>query len=91
MLQPEVLAILCCPEDHSALTPASKSLVAEINNAIRRGQLRNRAGRLIEQTLDGGLTRASGDVIYPIIDGIPVLVREEAIPIKSLPRAQDGS
>src|SRR5207248_2252251 len=83
MLKPDVLAILCCPEDHSALSPASELLVAEINDAIRRGQVRNRAGRLLDHTLDGGLAKASGDLMYPIIDGIPVLVREEAIPIRS--------
>ena len=91
MLQAEVLAILRCPEDHSALTPAGESLVAAINNAIRRGQLRNRAGRIVEHTLDGALAKASGDSIYPIIDGIPVLVRDEAITLHQLARGQDGS
>jgi uncharacterized protein YbaR (Trm112 family) len=89
MLRPEVLAILCCPEDHSALTPAAESIVRDINNAIRRGQLRNRAGRLIERTLDGALAKPRGDVVYPIIDGIPILVREEAIPLNQLARS-DG-
>lgn len=91
VLQSELLAILCCPEDHSALTPASESLVADLNHAIRRGQLRNRAGRLIERALDGGLAKASGDLIYPIVDGIPVLVREEAIALYQLARASGGS
>ncbi len=91
MLQPEALAILCCPEDHSALTPASESLISEINRAIRRGELRNRAGRLIENTFGGALARAGGDLIYPIIDGIPVLVREEAIFLNQLTRGQHSS
>lgn len=80
----EVLAILCCPEDHCVLKPASELLISETNNAIRRGQLRNRAGRLVERTLDGGLANASGSLIYPIFEGIPVLVREEAIPLDQL-------
>ena len=54
VLKPEVLAILCCPEDHSALTPASESVVAELNSAIRGRQLRNRAGRTVKRTLEGG-------------------------------------
>ena len=91
LMQPDVLSILCCPEDHSKLTPASGSLVAEINSAIRRGQLCNRAGRVIEHTIDGGLTRTSGDVVYPIIDGIPVLVRDEAIEIDQLEGRHEGS
>ena len=88
MLKPEVLAILCCPEDRSALAPASESLVGEINSMIRSGRLRNRAGRAIEQPIDGGLTRAAGDVMYPILDGIPVLVKEEAISLEELRRAK---
>jgi uncharacterized protein YbaR (Trm112 family) len=84
MLRPEVLAILCCPEDRSALTLASDSLIMEINTAIRRGRLQNRAGRFLEQLLDGGLTLASGDATYPIVEGIPVLVRDEAIPLAQL-------
>jgi uncharacterized protein YbaR (Trm112 family) len=84
MLRPEVLATLCCPDDRSALTLVSDPLIAEINTAIRGGRVRNRAGRILEQPLDGGLTNAIGDVVYPIIDGIPVLVRDEAIPLAQL-------
>ena len=84
MLRPEVLATLCCPDDRSALTLASDPLIAEINTVIRGGRLRNRAGRILEQPLDGGLTNATGDMMYPIIDGIPVLVRDEAIPLAQL-------
>ena len=84
MLRPEVLATLCCPEDRSALTLASESLITEINTVIRGGRLRNRAGQIVEHPIDGGLTRAGGDVMYPIIEGIPVLVRDEAIPLAQL-------
>jgi uncharacterized protein YbaR (Trm112 family) len=84
MLRPEVLATLCCPDDRSALALASDLLIREINTVIRSGRLRNRAGRVLSQHLDGGLTTAVGDVIYPIIDDIPVLVREEAIPLAQL-------
>ena len=63
---------------------ARDSLIREINTVIRDGRLRNRAGRNLEQPLDGGLTNATGDLMYPIIDGIPVLVRDEAIPLAQL-------
>ena len=82
MLRPEVLATLCCPEDRSALSLASDSLITEINTVIRGGRLRNRAGQIVEHRIDGGLMRAGGDVMYPIIEGIPVLVRDEAIPAR---------
>jgi uncharacterized protein YbaR (Trm112 family) len=88
MLRPEVLATLSCPEERSRLTPASETLVAQMNALIRRGELRNRAGRIVQNQLDSGLTNASGELLYPILDGIPVLVREEAIPLNQL---SDGS
>ena len=84
MLRPEVLATLCCPDDRSALALASDSLISELNTIIRSGRLRNRAGRILEQPLDGGLTTTAGNLIYPIIDDIPVLVSDEAIPLAQL-------
>jgi uncharacterized protein YbaR (Trm112 family) len=84
MLRPEVLATLCCPDDRSALALANDSLIREINTVIRGGLLRNQGGQVVEHRLDGGLLRTKGDVIYPIIEGIPVLVRDEAIPLAQL-------
>lgn len=90
MLRGEILATLCCPEDRSPLSLASESLITEINTIIRRGRLRNRAGQIIGHRIDGGLTRADGDMMYPIIEGIPVLVRDEAIPLAQLGHKVDG-
>jgi uncharacterized protein YbaR (Trm112 family) len=90
MLRPDLLAIVCCPEDHSPLATISDTLLSKLNGAIARRQLRNRAGRILEQPLDGGLQKASGELLYPIIDGIPILVREEAIPLDQLQPA-DGN
>ena len=90
MLRPEILATLCCPDDRAALELASDSLIREINSVIRSGRLRNRAGRILVQPLDGGLTTAACEVIYPIIDGIPVLVRDEAIPLAQLGHKLDN-
>ena len=84
MLRREILATLCCPEDHSTLALASDALIREINTIIRSGRLRNRGGQIVEHTLDGGLTRTKGDMLYPILDGIPVLVKDEAIPLAQL-------
>ena len=90
MLRPEILATLCCPEDHSTLALASDALIREINTIIRGGRLRNRGGQVVEHLLDGGLTRTKGDVLYPILDGIPVLVKDEAIPLAQLGHKVDN-
>jgi uncharacterized protein YbaR (Trm112 family) len=84
MLSNETLAILCCPKDHSRLRLAEPKLVAQLNAAISAGQLRNRANKPIEHQIDGGLIRAAGDLLYPIVDRIPVMLYDEAIALDQL-------
>jgi uncharacterized protein YbaR (Trm112 family) len=84
MVDDKTLAMLRCPKDHSMLHRAEASLVARLNTAIRAGRLRNQAGQLVEHSIDGGLVRAGGDLLYPIVDEIPVLLYDEAIPLTQL-------
>jgi uncharacterized protein YbaR (Trm112 family) len=70
---------LRCPQDRTPLSRASAELVARINRAITAGSLSNRAGGRVERPIDGALVREAGDLLYPIIDGIPVMLPDEAI------------
>jgi uncharacterized protein len=79
MITQELLAMLRCPEDHSRLTSADAHLVAHLNAAGASGRLTNRGGQKIEKPLDGALVRADGQVAYPIIDEIPILLVDEGI------------
>jgi len=80
----ELAGMLRCPEDRSALSPADPALVLRLNSAIRAGRLRNRRGQQVAETIDSGLVRAAGDMLYPIVDGIPVLLQDEAIPLEQI-------
>jgi uncharacterized protein YbaR (Trm112 family) len=75
----DLIERLRCPDDHSPLAVASPEIVAELNDQIAAGRLENLSGERIEGPLDGGLIRASGDRLYPIVDWIPVLLPDEAI------------
>jgi uncharacterized protein YbaR (Trm112 family) len=83
-MRAEILPILRCPEDRAPLALAGNALVDEVNTAIRAGHLVDRAGKRVEQTIDGGLVRTAGDVLYPIIDQIPVLLVDESIALSQL-------
>lgn len=79
MINPELLQILCCPETHQPVALADAQLLGELNRAIRLGQVRNRGERLLNEPLAGALVRADAKVIYPIRNGIPVLLVDEGI------------
>jgi uncharacterized protein YbaR (Trm112 family) len=80
----QILAILRCPVDHSPLSEADTALVAQLNAAIRAKRLRNQVGHVVEYSIEGGLIRARGDLLYPIVDQIPVILHDEAIPLNQL-------
>lgn len=81
MLDPDLLKILCCPETHQPLRLAEPALIEKLNQRITSGTLRNRAGNLITEKIDGGLVRADGMVLYPIRQSIPIMLVDEAIPL----------
>ncbi len=79
MINADFLAMLRCPESHTTLALADAALTSRLNEAVAAGRLKNRAGQQVEQRLDGALVRADGQVAYPIIDEIPILLVDEGI------------
>ncbi len=81
MIDAGLLKILCCPETHQPLHPADVALVDKLNRSIAASGLRNRAGQLVKDTLEGGLVREDGKFLYPIQQGVPVMLVDEAVPL----------
>ena len=81
MVDAELLKLLCCPETHQDLALAPAGLLEQMNARIAQGTLKNRAGRVVERKLDGGLVRADRKFLYPIREDIPVMLIDEAIPL----------
>ncbi len=81
MLDPELLEILCCPETRQDLAEAPPEAVAALNNAISRGEVRNRGGAPVTEPAAGLLVRQDGLFGYIVRDGIPVMLVEEAVPL----------
>ena len=80
-MEPELLKILCCPETHQELRLAESVLTEKLNQQIASGSLKNRAGQPVKEKLDGGLVRGDGKFLYPVRQGVPVMLAEEALPL----------
>jgi uncharacterized protein YbaR (Trm112 family) len=79
MLDPELLALLVCPETHQDLHEAGPEEVAQLNEAIRRGNIRTAAGKEVDQPVDGALIRADRAIAYPVRDDIPIMLVAEGM------------
>ncbi len=75
----ELLEILVCPETKQPVKPAPEDLIRRLAEDIEAGKVRNRGGEKVSQPLAEGLVREDGKVIYPVDDGIPVMLIEESI------------
>ena len=78
-VDPDLIAILICPETRQPVTAASAAQLAALNNSIRAGNAYNRAGVRVERELTEALVRQDGHVAYPVEEGIPVMLVEESI------------
>lgn len=80
MVAKELLDILCCPETKQDLILIEGPVIAKINQRIKEGKLKNRAGEAVKELIDAGLLRQDRKYLYPIREDIPIMLIDEAIP-----------
>lgn len=80
----KLLAILCCPVTHKGLALARGDVLGSINRAIEAGTLVNRDGTALSQQLAEALVTDDGKTMYPVNDGIPVLLEGESVALDQL-------
>lgn len=80
-----LLSIICCPVTHKGLALARSDQLKRINRAIADGALQNRDGVLLSVALKEALVTDDGKTMYPIDDGIPVLLEGESVGLEQLP------
>jgi uncharacterized protein YbaR (Trm112 family) len=79
-----LLSILCCPVTRKGLSLARPDLLKKINTAIGASKLVNRDGTALSATLDEALITDDGKIMYPVNDGIPVLLEGESVGLSQL-------
>ena len=79
-----LLTILRCPVTRKGLDIVNKDVLERLNAAIEAGELVNNEGAPVVDALDEALITDDGKRIYPIDDGIPVLLEDESINMEQL-------
>jgi uncharacterized protein YbaR (Trm112 family) len=79
-----LLSILCCPVTHKGLSLARPELLKKINAAIGDGKLVNHDGTELSSSLAEALVTDDGKIMYPVNDGIPVLLESESVGLSQL-------
>jgi uncharacterized protein YbaR (Trm112 family) len=81
MIAPELLEVLCCPADRSAVRLATAAELEALNARIASGA-KNNAGAPVTEKLEAAIIRVDGTFAYPVREEIPVMLIDEAIPLK---------
>ena len=80
----KLLSILCCPVTHKGLSLARSGILKSINSAIAAGKLKNRDGAVLGESLREALITDDGKTMYPVNDGIPVLLEGESVAMEQI-------
>jgi uncharacterized protein YbaR (Trm112 family) len=78
-LPDHLLDILCCPVSHEPLLPLSRAKLKILNQAIEAGGVKTVEHADVTEALSEALITRNHKVVYPIVDGIPVLLAERGI------------
>lgn len=84
MIDQELLDILVCPESREPVNMADDAVLDRVNAAIEGDGVENRGGDAVTEVLAAGLLRADGRILYPIREGIPVMLIDESIDVSGL-------
>jgi ubiquinone/menaquinone biosynthesis C-methylase UbiE/uncharacterized protein YbaR (Trm112 family) len=85
LINEQVVAILRCPVSKKGLERLDQQAINSINDRIAKGLLLHRDGTPIKVPLESGLISSDGRFVYPIMEGIILLLENLAIPVSREP------
>jgi uncharacterized protein YbaR (Trm112 family) len=83
-MEKRLLTILRCPVSHKGLSVLKKDRLERLNAAIHTGDLVNHDGVKLAEPLAEALVTDDGKRVYPVSDGIPVLLEGESISMEQI-------
>ena len=81
----KLLEILVCPATKVPVKLLAKDRLAILNRSIEGGEIKHVNGESLQGALSEALITTDGRTIYPVDDGIPIMLEEQGITADQVP------
>ncbi len=78
-LDKRLLEILCCPVTKQPVLPLSAQQLDQLQRGHAEKALLRNDGSAVDTPIEAGLITRDGKTIYLVVDGIPVMLSDQAI------------
>jgi len=81
----KLLEILVCPVTKVPVKPLARDRLAILNRCIENGEIKRVDGEPLQEPLTEALITSDGRTLYPVDDGIPIMLEEQGITANQAP------